>query len=280
MAGKSIIHFHNDKSIRQTYAFMSSRVIGRHAQILWYGDLCVSIHITTVAELTSLITWINGDESGLPFKKIGEFNYIIENYYDLSGFTLEANVDFVKVESLYLMISDYDSREKCNKFKDSPTSMNEQDLYRELGLAIPQKQPPIKPTDIEQTLDEVKELPADVSSIVASYYNPYKKSFISHFLTVERQTQFIPPKPLKVVAIKYPKDANVIVSFHGLRILAELIKWDDGDGYIISSFGPCDRRLLGYNPEKKDMIYATFKPENEIFCESNKPCKVEFICIE
>lgn len=276
MATAPLMTLYNGDGVGRVYEVVSARNLhDKSLRIGEYGDLCISVTLTTASPMTKL----SARDVNIPFRTIGPNTYIVEHVYDLSDSLLDADVEIVDVEILFLFMH-ADNNYKRERFMWQLVFLHEDLLYQELGLPPIQKQDPNEYKRVLTVLDQVEEIPTDVTSIIADYYNPYKQNFTIHSMELKDQTdqQYLPTKALRVAAIKYPKDANISLSFHGIELLRYFITWTDSH-YRYKVFGPCDRRLIGYDPQKNDITYMNFKPENEIYFTSDKSCKVEFICL-
>lgn len=275
MATAPTIILYNDRVGRVYEVITAHNLRDNSLRIGVYGDLCISVTITTASPMTKLSIY----DTNIPFRTIGPNTYIIEHIYDLSDNVLHTNVEIVDVEILFLFVHSEDIY-KCRRFSGHLIFLHEDLLYQELDLPPIQRQDPNEYKRVLTMIDQVKEIPADVTSIIADYYNRYERNFTIHSMELKNQSdqQYSPTKILRIAAIKYPKDANISLSFHGLELLKNFMTWVDND-YRYKVCGPCDRRLIGYNPEKNDITYMTFKPNNEIYITSDRICKVEFICL-
>lgn len=268
----------NDKSIKYTYEVLNARIDRCNAHINFYGDLVVSLTIETQEPMTKLEQI--DPRCDIPFKTKGKNTYIASGFYALDNKDIMADVNFISINVLYLIV-DKERRNICKKLSYYQEYMSEEDLYKQLNIPLTQKQPESKVEYelVKQTLDQISVIPVDVSSIIAEYYNPYPREFLIKKFEAKNQTQqYFVDTITRVVAIKYPKEANISISFHGIDMLGNLPTFTT-DTSIIKTFGPCDSRLVGYDPEKKNIVYTTFKRTNEIDITSNCNATIEFICL-
>ena len=269
------------------YDTTSRSINSDRLRIYPHGDILVSIKLFTESKMTNL--YVNGVQ--IPFEHIGPgFVYLVENR-QLTSWLLADNivvsdVTIVSYSCLWLFVMP----EKHTIINDLLRLMGGpmvrevtyQDICQKLNIVYPQTSSSVDKTLISTLLDSTEYLPIDTTTLIADYYSPYKCDYhIERIELKEGKQEYNPINPLKVVAVRHPKDVNIDILVcnctHILPTLDSILTIDANDN-LIRCIGPCDTSFTGYDPEKDNVRYFTFK-ENRVEITANKPTSISLICL-